>query len=687
MADFLTPDGRLVSVPDGLIGQFQGLTPAPPMPPIAPVGGDPDFAPADTAALAALTPPPTDAPITAPSQLPPPEQAAPQRPVGAVVAPAELVEPGPPNTPKPITDRSLMASGETGPMNATLGAMDEQKVAAQRLGEAQAAQAAAVGQIETAANDAADRQLAKMQADAEAHAKAVQDATDLYLQNATKLANTRIDHGIDHPVMAAIGTAMNILGKALAHQPMTDVMKPVYEAVDRKVAAQMQDLEQGRANLGLQRTGLDMLRQSGNDRAQLQNTFLLAGLEQAKRRVQQIKDQTQSPIVRAQTDLALADIDIKQGELLARTQASIQQRMDAQAARAQAERLARAQMGVTMRGQNLEAEAKRDELAARIVLAKGDAAAQAKSKGDIKLAEDIQKRAIGGEITPVKDEKGEVTGYDVGLIKQKKTGEIWLPNGTEATISELQKQHPAAAALVGTIDEIRRLGPEWLLNTANTDKKQKLDQLFSTAKTQATAVLGLGVPTGRDIELATGSLGTTDPTRFRDSLAGLNQARNTFVRVHNERLRSAGLDHDWAPVDTGNVGTESKPGDEIRKLLLSKPDLENEAGKLLDKKRAGLIGTEKTDEFKYLKNMQDAVSEYRQRYDRGASLDQQDAIEKLRSDSIGTGPDAKTAIDILKEVAKNGATESIRKRAADALVNPVPGSAAPAEIPDVLRLR
>jgi len=371
MAQMVTADGRMVNVPDGLEGYFRGLAPPPPIavpiaaPPQLPSGGDPSFDPADTQALQAMTPPPTtpvNAPVVSPAQVsspppapdhPPPEPS--QRVAGAVTTPAEVdAVPGPPNTPKPLTDKSLQVMGEAGPMNVTLGAMEEQKAAAARLGVAQAAQATVVGNIETAANDAADKQLAQMKADAEANAKAVNDATALYLRNATALANTRIDHGIDYPVLAEIGTAMNILGTALNRQPMGDVMKPVYEAVDRKVAAQMQDIELGKANLALQRTGIDILRQSGNDKMQLQNTLLMSGLEQAKRRAQEIHDKTTSPIIAAQTQAAMADIDARKGELMTRTQASIQQRLDAQAARAQAYQIHREQLGVTIRGQNIQ---------------------------------------------------------------------------------------------------------------------------------------------------------------------------------------------------------------------------------------------------------------------------------------------------------------------------------------------
>lgn len=177
----------------------------------------------------------------------------------------------------------------------------------------------------------------------------------------------------------------------------------------------------------------------------------------------------------------------------------------------------------------------------------------------------VRERALGGELEPVRDDKGNVVGSKMGLVKMR-DGSVFIPQGTEASVTKLQEQHAASAALVGTLDAIRRLGPEWLTNIANSDKKRQLDQLFGMAKTQATRALGLGVPTGKDIQLATDALGTEDPTKFRNQLAGINQARSSFVRVWNSALQSQGLDRDWDPVDTGVQQTPPTQTDEQRTL-------------------------------------------------------------------------------------------------------------------------
>lgn len=555
----MTADGRTVDVPDGLAGQFRGLTPMPAAPPPLPVAPPaPEFAPVDV-------PPPELA--KKPEVTPEP---------AAVTSPTQMPEPPIAKT-GPITKRDIATMGDEVPLNLQVDAITDAKRAAERLGQAMGDQAMAVSAVETEANDVADRQLAEIQRTSEANAKAVEDATANYIQNSKRIADIKVDYGIDHPLMAAIGVAFNVIGTAMAKGDMSKVMDPIYRAIDRKVAAQVQSIEQGRAGLALQREALGMLKQTGNDRVALQNTFMLSGLEQAKRRVQEVRDKSTSPIAKAQADQVIAQFDVNIADKIDEVRNREQQRQDALAARDQAEKLARAQMGVTMRGQDIEQQGRIDAIAAQIALAKNDAAARAAEKGQTKAAEDIQKRGIGGEMAVSKDKDGNVIykddgtpEIDVGLIT-KKNGDVWIPTGTDTTISELQKQHPAVAGLIGTIDEIRRLGPEWLSDTSNSDKKQKLDQLFSAAKSQATAVLGLGVPTGRDIELATGALGTTDPTRFRSSLAGLNQARNTFLRVHQERLKAAGLDKEWRPPDLANV--PKAPIDAVRTMLRAKPDV------------------------------------------------------------------------------------------------------------------
>lgn len=391
MALVATSDGRIVDVHDDLINQFQGLTPAPAAPPMLPTAAPPPpeaasgaqlqnfpgitpgpaLPPAlpspaapDVAGLADVQPPGPAATPQGSTPGPEPGMVAPAPgPAAAGTAPspvgsASQIPAGPAlfgEAPPAITQKQLAGMGEAGPLNLEIAARREEKAATDRLAAAQAGQATAMGAIETAANDAADRQLEQMRKTAEVNAKAVEDATAAYVQSAQRLANVRIDRSIDHPVILGIATALNILGTAMVHGDMTKVMDPIYAGIKAKVDAQLQDIEKGRADLGLQREAIAILRQNGGDKLDLQNRFMLAGLEGTKRRIDEYKLKSTSPIVRAQADELKAKIDHDIASNVGTAQGRLQQRQDAAAARAQAERLANAQMAVTIRGQNLQA--------------------------------------------------------------------------------------------------------------------------------------------------------------------------------------------------------------------------------------------------------------------------------------------------------------------------------------------
>ena len=184
---------------------------------------------------------------------------------------------------------------------------------------------------------------------------------------------------------------------------------------------------------------------------------------------------------------------------------------------------------------------------------------EARVKGN-EIGKVARERTIGGEVTPVTDAKGNVTGRKLGPITMA-DGTPFQAKGTEPQVTQLEKQHVATVQLLGTLDEIRRIGPEWLSDTANTDKLQRLKQLMGSARLQSIAANNLGVPTGHDIELAEDFIGTTDPTRRKDSLAGIMSAREALVRNHNIELKAHGLDKDWDPPDLVAREKKPQPGD------------------------------------------------------------------------------------------------------------------------------
>lgn len=398
MIQVTTPDGRQVTMPSGLAASFPSLQPAQPLPiPSAPQ--PPPLTPQDHADLAAASAPPpnpTDAPVTSTAQVPSPDPGA-GGPRGPVTLPGQATDAGRANAAQPITNEQLQKMGTAGAANIELGAQEGQGAAIARQGEALANQATAVGNAEALANAHADHLLEQRRQAAEANAQALQAKTDEYLRNAKAIADTRIDRSVDHPVLAAISVALAGLGSAMKKESTNPGLDALYKAIDRKVAGQMQDLDRRRADLGTQRDALGMQRESGRDRLAEMDTYRLAYLEQAKRQIQTIQQQTSSEVIRANSGVLLADLGEKQAQTIGSAQSREQQRQEAAAARAQTERMHRQTIGVQIRGQDLQqreadlnraerSQEKLDERAAQI------ATIQAK-KGD-ERAKDVRERGV-----------------------------------------------------------------------------------------------------------------------------------------------------------------------------------------------------------------------------------------------------------------------------------------------------
>lgn len=398
MVTVTTPDGRRVQMPAGLATSFPQLQPVPvgpppgmAPPPIPPAPEPPQFSPdQQTQIAAAANSPPTDAPVVRPAQVPLDQPAVQSVPRGPVTATGEAADPGMPNPPRPLTNDQLAKMGNAGVYDQGKQGLDDERTAIRREGTAMADQATQVGDKMAAVEAEAGRQLEARRAAAEANAKAIQDKTEEYLRRAQQIADTKIDRTSDHPVLSAIGMMLTTMGASMAGRDPSIAVKSFYEAIDRKVAAQMQDLEAQRQGLAVQKEGIVLTRQAGMDRLGEMDTYRLGYLEQAKRQIATIQQKTQSQIILAQTDKASAMITQKQNEILGGAVQREQQKREQEAARAQAAQLHRESLALQRRGQNMEQERfllnfaeqrqeKADALAEKM-MQRGDAAAAARAK-------------------------------------------------------------------------------------------------------------------------------------------------------------------------------------------------------------------------------------------------------------------------------------------------------------------
>lgn len=607
VGSYTTPDGRVVQLPAELAGQFPALQPAGPppggLPPAAPdpmtplplpAGGEPAWTPDNTADLVRSTP--VDAqPVTSPVQVP--DSGGPARPApGPATSPA-AVEPGPSNAPvrKPLTDADIGKMGVAGPENAQLAAGDEKRAAVAQQGQALADQATAVGNAMAATEAHAQQLLEQRQQEATRRQAELDRQTQWFTTQAQKIANTKIDRSADHPILAAIGIALSTLGTAMQNRdnalaaafrgqaappPVENPgLKAFYAAIDRKVAAQMADLDNQRAALQLQGQGIGLGRQAMQDRLTQMDVYRAGYLEQAKQQVERIKQQTQSPIIKANTDVMLSDISREQADTLGNAQQRWQTHQDAQAARAQALQMHRESLGVQIRGQNLEQNrfeqqlaATREEraaaLAEKLIDAKGAAgAAQAKligeqaivdpSTGDFMLTPAGQRKMQQADAYEAQARKAtepaqaqKLTTAAQQLRDSAQMNDVAVALNKKGA-EEAQKTAKIAQDMTNNVDAARRMlqgGPEaW-----NRDQWAQIKVALQGVKVNYAQQMGERMsPKALDaidevLSIDTDSI-TSRTIDKSKALAALKTVEDQIDQSADVALKSAGVKSGWTP--------------------------------------------------------------------------------------------------------------------------------------------
>lgn len=600
MVEVTTPDGRRLTVPSQLAAQFPGLQPVQPTAPqqLGPSLGGTVPGPLQPLPEVVGSPgqlaPPAPGPIAAPDQ-PAPTITSPPPP-SPVTSPVQTPQLGPTGTPRPLTDAELATRGVSAGLQQSDAALEEKRRAVDAISAQQQDEAKRQAAIQEEANQKSQAALEKAAADAD---KTQADLDKMMADRNTavqKIADTKIDRESDHPVLAgiglvlgALGTAMNnrsaalsaaFLGQAAPTPQQNPAIAAFYQAIDRKVAAQMDSIAKGRLDVAAMGQQIDLKQQLATNRAGVANTLRAAALEQANRNIEALKTRLGGDAAKANATSLQADISMKQATLS--NEAAQQAKVNLQAENDRKDRLLQHRETLGVQYATLGEHRRHNIAEEQIQQQQRDTEAlKALRAGKSDEAKLIRERAMGGEVTPVLDKDGKPVldengqpKFNTGLITMK-NGDVWIPNGTEASITTLQKKHAAYVAYVQTLDEIRKLDPEWLSNTANSEKSQQLQQLMGNARLQAIALKDLGVPTGHDIELAENFIGTSDPTRRKDSIAGIVQSRATAVRDHNVELESAGLDKKWVPPDLGRKGAVAAPEDEAIDETLSNPRRRN----------------------------------------------------------------------------------------------------------------
>lgn len=181
-----------------------------------------------------------------------------------------------------------------------------------------AAELDAAGQ-DIIANYADERnvQLDKLYVEREKRARENADAEEAKIREiggmAQRIANTKIDRSLDNPVLAAIGVALAGLGSAMKHDGTNPALDMVFKMIDRKVQAQMQDLDLLKNQYGMSKDELQMFKDKSNRRLELYNTLLAGESDKAAKHIEAFGMRMQGDKTRANAKIIADQIRQKAG--------------------------------------------------------------------------------------------------------------------------------------------------------------------------------------------------------------------------------------------------------------------------------------------------------------------------------------------------------------------------------------
>jgi hypothetical protein len=180
----------------------------------------------------------------------------------------------------------------------------------------QAAQDDAVAAAGVARDIQIDNHKAKLAATAQENLDAENKVVGRNKRLLEKMANTKIDREHDHPIMAAVGMALAVIGTAYdkKNQSENPAFKAYYNAIDRKVAAQEADLDQMAKIYGFNKEELAALKDHGRSKIEFHNMMIAAEIDKSKRHIDAYLARTASQKTKANAVTMLAEIDAHAAE-------------------------------------------------------------------------------------------------------------------------------------------------------------------------------------------------------------------------------------------------------------------------------------------------------------------------------------------------------------------------------------
>lgn len=334
MVDVTTPDGRTISVPRSIANMSTVQQIAPGGPITSPQSGGPVTTPGEIPG--GFTAPTFETPQGNPYE-------------GPQVAPGTgVVETGEPEvTPvsmmpemyvkarpavmkrlkKDAADRAASPQGKLdAAQDQQIGAANAQAEAAVGMADVEAAEQDVLADAKEERNRQIDEMFAKRATGMQQAADEQEAVTQRVNTVRTKIANFKVDREHDSKTMASIGMILAALGTAINNTTYkrsdeNPALKIYYEAIDRKVAGQMADLDQMGKIYGLTKDELDIHKEKSKSTLEYWNTMVAGETEKSIRIVEAVTARSASAKTKANAQMFIAQLQERVAEkTLAATQ-------------------------------------------------------------------------------------------------------------------------------------------------------------------------------------------------------------------------------------------------------------------------------------------------------------------------------------------------------------------------------
>ena len=307
MVDVTTPDGRTLTLPRSIVPTSmlpqQQIGQAPPGFADEPIATGPAETPSVTGGQ--LPTPDVQVPSTAPAPAQPDYQAGVvdnSQGLAGVAKSNKAYE-------QQQKQQAAQAASPQGKFDAAQGqqAQANQSVADALLSQEHVDEATSrlVADVVSARRGKLDEIDAKKQIDMQSIADAQDKKMGEVVSQRKKIADTKIDRKADHPIALAISAALVGLGEAMQGQKITSG-QIITDAIDRKVAAQMADLDQMAKVYGMTKDELADLKDKSKNKLEFWNMMAAGEADKATRQIEELTARSASDKIKANAQREIA---------------------------------------------------------------------------------------------------------------------------------------------------------------------------------------------------------------------------------------------------------------------------------------------------------------------------------------------------------------------------------------------